>query len=145
VYVEVYDQVDSATMTGRLCYPLSALFLAETEADLHGLLDRVATEPAAFRAPFEHRGTATAVRAFERLVDKHRELEQEPSGLARIYGQIAFAHAALGERGPARQRARRTLALNRRERRAYLALAVSIGLVPAGAVVRLAHAAGKGI
>jgi hypothetical protein len=70
---------------------------------------------------------------------------QEPPGLARIYGQIAFAHAALGERGAAGQRARRTLALNRRERRAYLALAVSTGSVPAGAVVRLAHAAGKGM
>jgi UDP-N-acetylglucosamine transferase subunit ALG13 len=46
-----------------------SVFLAETEADLHGLLDRVAAEPAAFRAPSEDRGTATAVRAFERLVD----------------------------------------------------------------------------
>jgi GT2 family glycosyltransferase len=87
----------------------------------------------------------TIIAALTYLVDKHRELEQEPSGLARIYGQIAFAHAALGERGAARQWARRTLALNRRERRAYLALAVSIGLIPAGVVVRLAHAAGKGI
>ena len=46
-----------------------SVFLAEAEADLHGLLDRVAAEPATFRAPAEHRGTATAVRAFERLVD----------------------------------------------------------------------------
>ncbi len=46
-----------------------SVFLAEAEADLHGLLDRVAAEPAAFRAAAEHRGTATAVRAFERLVD----------------------------------------------------------------------------
>jgi UDP-N-acetylglucosamine transferase subunit ALG13 len=45
------------------------VFLAETEAELHELLDRVAAEPAAFRAAAEHRGTATAVRAFERLVD----------------------------------------------------------------------------
>ncbi len=85
------------------------------------------------------------ISALTYLVDKHRELEQEPSGLARIYGQIAFAHAALGERRPARQWARRTLTLNRRERRAYLALMVSLGLVPAGTVLRLAHAAGKGI
>jgi beta-1,4-N-acetylglucosaminyltransferase len=31
VYVEVYDRVDSATMTGRLCYPLSSLFLLQWE------------------------------------------------------------------------------------------------------------------
>jgi glycosyltransferase involved in cell wall biosynthesis len=85
------------------------------------------------------------ISALTYLVDKHRELEQEPSGLARIYGQIAFAHAALGERGAARRWARRTLSLNRRERRAYLALAVSLKLVTAGTVVRLAHSTGKGI
>jgi UDP-N-acetylglucosamine transferase subunit ALG13 len=46
-----------------------SVFLAEDEAELRRLLDRVAAEPAAFRAPAEQRGTATAVRAFERLVD----------------------------------------------------------------------------
>ena len=29
VYVEVYDRVDSPTLTGRLCYPLSDLFLLQ--------------------------------------------------------------------------------------------------------------------
>ena len=87
----------------------------------------------------------TIIAALTYLVDKHGELQQEPSGLARIYGQIAFAHAALGERAPARRWARRTLSLNRRERRAYLALAISLGLVRAKTVVRMAHVAGKGI
>ena len=87
----------------------------------------------------------TIISALTYLVDKHRDLQQEPSGLARIYGQIAFAHAALGERKPARRWARRTLSLDRRERRAYLALAISLGLVSAKTVVRMAHAAGKGI
>ena len=87
----------------------------------------------------------TIISALTYLVDKHRDLQLEPSGLARIYGQIAFAHAALGERKPARRWARRTLSLNRRERRAYLALAISLGLVSAKTVVRMAHVAGKGI
>jgi glycosyltransferase involved in cell wall biosynthesis len=87
----------------------------------------------------------TIISALTYLVDKHRDFQQEPSGLARIYGQIAFAHAALGERKPARRWARRTLSLNRRERRAYLALAISLGLVSAKTVVRMAHGAGKGI
>jgi glycosyltransferase involved in cell wall biosynthesis len=87
----------------------------------------------------------TIIAALIYLVDKHRELRQEPSGLARIYGQIAFAHAALGERGQARRWARRTLSLNRRERRAYLALAISLGLVRATTVARIANTAGRGI
>jgi beta-1,4-N-acetylglucosaminyltransferase len=31
VYVEVYDRIDSPTMTGRLCYPFSDLFLLQWE------------------------------------------------------------------------------------------------------------------
>ncbi len=31
VYLEVYDRIDSATLTGRLCYPLSDLFLLQWE------------------------------------------------------------------------------------------------------------------
>jgi glycosyltransferase involved in cell wall biosynthesis len=87
----------------------------------------------------------TIIAALTYLVDKHREFQREPAGLARIYGQIAFAHAALGERGPARRWARRTLSLDRRERRAYLAIAISLGLVRTSTVIRLAHAAGRGI
>jgi glycosyltransferase involved in cell wall biosynthesis len=87
----------------------------------------------------------TIISALTYLADKHQDLKGEPSGLARIYGQIAFAHAALGERRPARRWARRTLSLSRRERRAYLAIAVSLGLVSAKSVVRMAHVAGKGI
>ena len=87
----------------------------------------------------------TIISALTYLVDKHQDLKAEPSGLARIYGQIAFAHAALGERRPARSWARRTLSLDRRERRAYLAIAISLGLISAKNVVRMAHAAGKGI
>jgi hypothetical protein len=44
------------------------VFLAETEADLYALLDRVATDPAAFHEAFEYPGTAMAVCAFGRLV-----------------------------------------------------------------------------
>jgi len=29
VYLEVYDRIDSPTLTGRLCYPLSGLFLLQ--------------------------------------------------------------------------------------------------------------------
>ena len=35
VYVEVYDRINSATMTGRLCYPLSNLFLLQWEEQRH--------------------------------------------------------------------------------------------------------------
>jgi UDP-N-acetylglucosamine transferase subunit ALG13 len=53
----------------RLAADGDEIHLAETEADLHRLLDRVAAEPAAFRAGLGDRATGGAVRAFERLVD----------------------------------------------------------------------------
>jgi UDP-N-acetylglucosamine transferase subunit ALG13 len=47
-----------------------SVHLAESEPDLHRLLDQVVAEPAAFRAACQHRRTAAAVDAFERLVDR---------------------------------------------------------------------------
>jgi UDP-N-acetylglucosamine transferase subunit ALG13 len=53
----------------RLAAEGGDIHLARTEADLHRLLDRVAAEPAAFRAGPDDRATTTAVHEFGRLVD----------------------------------------------------------------------------
>jgi UDP-N-acetylglucosamine transferase subunit ALG13 len=53
----------------RLAAEGGQIHLAETEAELHRLLDRVVADPAAFRAGPEDRATAGAVREFGRLVD----------------------------------------------------------------------------
>ena len=87
----------------------------------------------------------TIVAGLGYLLDKHPELAQEPRGLARVQGQIAFAHAAAGERRQAVRWAGRALRRNWRERRAYVALAVSLRLLGAGTVLRLAHRRGRGI
>jgi glycosyltransferase involved in cell wall biosynthesis len=88
---------------------------------------------------------ATIADALDYLLRKFPEFEADRRGLARIYGQIAFANAAMGDRRAATSWARRTLRLDPRERRAYLALAVSRGLVSADAVQQLAHRVGRGI
>jgi glycosyltransferase involved in cell wall biosynthesis len=85
----------------------------------------------------------TIISALLYLLDKHPEFGQEPAGLARIEGQIAFAHAALGQAGPARRWATRALRRNWLERRAYVALVVSTRLLRAETVLRLAHSAGR--
>jgi len=78
------------------------------------------------------------------ILDRFPEFEQEPMGLARITGQIAFAHAALGERRSALTEAVQTLRLNPREMRALLAVAVAAG-VPASRVVAWLQQRGKSI
>lgn len=85
------------------------------------------------------------VDALTYLLEKVPEFEREPAGLARITGQIALAHAASGEAALARRWARRTLRLNWRERRAYVAMAISSRLVKVETVQKLAHASGKGL
>lgn len=87
----------------------------------------------------------TIVPALEYLLRKHPDLREDPKGLARILGQIAFAHAASGNPSAARRWAIRSIRSSWRERRAYLALAVSAGAVRADTLIRLAHARGRGI
>jgi glycosyltransferase involved in cell wall biosynthesis len=87
----------------------------------------------------------TIADALEYLLGKHHELTADPRGMARIEGQIAFAQAALAHRGDARRSSWRALRGNPRERRAYLALAVSAGVIPATAIVRAANRRGRGI
>jgi glycosyltransferase involved in cell wall biosynthesis len=85
------------------------------------------------------------VAALEYLLRKHPDLRDDPVGSARISGQIAFAHAASGNSAQARRWAIRAIRSNWRERRSYVALAVSLGLISADFVLQLAHARGRGI
>jgi glycosyltransferase involved in cell wall biosynthesis len=85
------------------------------------------------------------VDALTYLLEKVPEFNSEPAGLARISGQIALALAASGEPYQARRWARRTVRLNWRERRAYVALLISTRLVKVETVQRLAHATGRGL
>ncbi|MEP6462979.1 MAG: glycosyltransferase family 2 protein [Frankiaceae bacterium] len=87
----------------------------------------------------------TILLALDYLLAKHPEFAGDPTGLARIYGQKAFAHSGLGHRREAAHWAVQALRLSWRERRPYLALLVSFGLLRPESVLRWAHAAGRGI
>lgn len=87
----------------------------------------------------------TVVDALGYLLAKHPELHRDPRGLARILGQLAFAHAAAGNRGEARRWALRTVRSSWREGRGYIALAVGLGVLQADTVTRLARSVGRGI
>lgn len=87
----------------------------------------------------------TIVDGLRYLLDKHPELAADPGGRARIEGQAAFAHAALGHRAEACRVSLRALRGNPLERRAYLALAVAAGVIPASSVIRLANQRGRSI
>jgi len=83
--------------------------------------------------------------ALSYLLAKHPEFGRDPKGLARIYGQLAFASAALGRSGDARYWARGALVLDVRQPRAYLALLVAAKVLGAGALLRFLHRFGRSI
>jgi glycosyltransferase involved in cell wall biosynthesis len=87
----------------------------------------------------------TLVSALEYLLEKYPEFHQEPVGLARIYGQIAFALAASGKPAEARAYAKRCLRLDARQPRAYLALLVATRVLRPNFVVTTANRLGRGI
>lgn len=79
------------------------------------------------------------------LLKKHPEFRRSGEGQARIEGQIAFAHGALGNRALARSWARRAIKHDARQPRAYLAMLVGTGMVPAERVVAALNRRGRGM
>jgi glycosyltransferase involved in cell wall biosynthesis len=83
--------------------------------------------------------------ALAHLLDKHPEFATDAAGLARIEGQQAFAKAAMGDRAGARRQAVLTLRHDWRQRRGWLALVTSTGVVAPDAVLRALQSRGRGI
>lgn len=79
------------------------------------------------------------------VLDRYPEFSSDRRGLARMYGQLAFYHAAVGDRRSAVVWASRTLRAWPLERRAYVALVVAVRPSVAGQIVALANRAGRGI
>ena len=104
-------------------------------------ITRVLWHPTSFFAD----GWRNRIDALEYLLDLYPEFENEPSGLARIEGQLAFANAAIGGKKRARSLAGQAIRRCPTEKRAYLALLVSLGLFHPDTVVRYVQRLGRGI
>jgi len=87
----------------------------------------------------------TIADAIAYLLAIHPELATDRGNAARLYGRVAFAHAALGHRKDAARWAWRSVCTRPWERRPYLALAVAGGLVKASTVQDRANKAGRGV
>lgn len=87
----------------------------------------------------------TKIAAHEWMLEHHPDIGRSDVGAARVYGQLAFSHAALGQRRDTWRWARRAIGRRWREPRAYLALAVAARLVSADRVLATLHRRGRGI
>ncbi|MEO3887993.1 glycosyltransferase family 2 protein [Nonomuraea sp. B5E05] len=88
---------------------------------------------------------ADRIAGLDWMLARHPELTGDPRGAARVYGQLAFSHAALGHRREAARWALRAFAARLGEPRAPIALAVAAGLVSAPTVLTALHHRGHGI
>ncbi|KGM13947.1 glycosyltransferase family 2 protein [Cellulomonas bogoriensis] len=79
------------------------------------------------------------------LLAKFPEFETSPRGTARVAGQVAFAHAALGDRPEARRWAWAALRRDPRQLRAHAALLVALRLAPPGWLVATVNRFGRGL
>jgi glycosyltransferase involved in cell wall biosynthesis len=87
----------------------------------------------------------TIIDAIDYGLKKHPVFSEDPHALGRLYGRRAFALAALGRGRDARRQAWLTMRTAPKERRAYLALAVSLKMVSAERLMDIAHKRGHGI
>lgn len=97
------------------------------------------------RASYFSRAWQTVCDSLEYMLDRHPRIADDAGSAARVYGQLAFNNAALGRRRTAARWAGKALRRRWAEPRAFLALAVAGGLVPAETIVSGLNRRGRGI
>ena len=79
------------------------------------------------------------------ILRKFPEFEQDPKGLARIAGQVAYAQASLGNNKEARAYARAALRRDPKQLRAWAAYVVSTGIIKPATLLELVQKTGRGL
>ncbi|HJU36729.1 MAG TPA: glycosyltransferase [Gaiellaceae bacterium] len=79
------------------------------------------------------------------MLEQHPDLARDRRAAARVYGQLAFAHAAQGETRAAFGWSARAVLRSPLEPRAYIAAAVALRLVSSERVLASLHRRGRGV
>jgi glycosyltransferase involved in cell wall biosynthesis len=79
------------------------------------------------------------------MLEHHGDLAKDQAGAARVYAQLAFAYACLGQRAESYRWIGRALRHNVLEPRLPFAAAVAAGVVSGDRVLRTLHSRGRGI
>jgi glycosyltransferase involved in cell wall biosynthesis len=87
----------------------------------------------------------TKIESLRWMLERHPELARDPRAAARVYGQLAFAHAARGEAREALSWSGRALLRSPREPRPFIAAAVALHLVSSERVLATLHRRGHGV
>ena len=91
------------------------------------------------------RDWATIIAALNYLIAKHQVFRDDPKAMARLYGQRAFAEAALKNSRASLNDSWRAFRSSPAEKRSYVAVPVALRLISAERLLDLAHRRGRGI
>ena len=97
------------------------------------------------RTSYFSRRFRTLVQSLEYMLRRHPDLATDDRCAARVFGQLAFGNAALGDRRTALRWAGRALTRRWTEPRAFLAVAVASGVVTPERVLSLLNERGRGV
>jgi glycosyltransferase involved in cell wall biosynthesis len=97
------------------------------------------------RSSYYSRNFRTLVDSLEYMLERHPGIAGDDRGAARVYGQLAFGSAAMGERRSALGWAGRAVARRWSEPRALLAVAVASGVLRPERVLSVLNARGRGV
>jgi glycosyltransferase involved in cell wall biosynthesis len=97
------------------------------------------------RSSYYSRNFRTLVDSLQYMLDRHPGIAGDDRGAARVYGQLAFGSAAMGERRSALAWARQALARRWAEPRAFLAVAVAGGVLRPERVLSVLNGRGRGV
>ncbi|WP_205471509.1 glycosyltransferase [Nocardioides sp. SYSU D00038] len=87
----------------------------------------------------------TKIASLEWMLREHPAIAADRRGAGRVFGQLAFAEAARGDRRAAWRWVRRALRADPRQWRAVVTLPVLAGAVPADTVLNTLHRWGRGV
>ena len=96
-------------------------------------------------ASFFTRTWDTKVSSLHWMLERHPEIRQDRRGVGRVYGQVAFGEASRPDPRAARRWARRALAKDPVQWRAYVALLVAARLLTPAQVLNGLHRVGRGV
>jgi glycosyltransferase involved in cell wall biosynthesis len=94
---------------------------------------------------FYSRQWQTKIESLSWMLKRHPDISTDAVGSARVYGQLAFAHACAGERKQARAWAFKALRRHPKEWRGAVALAVAARLTTGDRVLSTLHRHGRGV
>jgi glycosyltransferase involved in cell wall biosynthesis len=91
------------------------------------------------------RSWESKIRSWHWMLDRHPEIARDRRGASRVYGQIAFAEAALGHRRAALRWVVRALRAHPLQWRAAVTVPVTAGLLRSDTVLDALHRVGRGV